>query len=276
MLFSSLSPFSLSFSVFLFAHSHQQTAIIMPYRRSHEEQATARYAGARLTANPGGASAAPQAARVGAFVQGLLAARGSCARAGDVARLFREIEGGNPNSGKKEKGGEMERGERRTRRKEKSELMGGKHWKSIAHHPSRRPRNKKKTRKQKKTAAPLNPAEEAALSRLVADANAALEPMQLAVKRVTLPEPAVVRRGAENRGATNNNDDDENDENENDEDGRQQQQRPAAAATSAAAIAGAHSRSFYGVVNVEPDPVALANGWGLSPAVLAYLRAVVS
>jgi len=51
------------------------------------------YGGARLQAHPRGEVAAPTAARVGAFVQGLLSARGACARASDVARLFRVIEG---------------------------------------------------------------------------------------------------------------------------------------------------------------------------------------
>jgi len=78
----------------------------MPPRRAYNDNNQSeptRNGGARLSANPGGASAAPQAARVGAFVQGLLAARGSCARAGDVARLFRDIEGGNSSSGKEER-----------------------------------------------------------------------------------------------------------------------------------------------------------------------------
>ena len=141
------------------------------------------------------------------------------------------------------------------------------------------------TKKTKtKTAAPLSAAEEAALSRLIADANAALEPLQLAVKRVTLPEPApVASRGggeaaAANRGggrgggraATNNGENDENEDGEENENAQQPR------FDAAASIAGSQARSFYGVVNVEPDPVSLANGWGLSPALLAYLRAVVS
>ena len=127
----------------------------MPVRRSHEEQAT-RYAGARLTANPGGASAAPQAARVGAFVQGLLAARGSCARAADVARLFRDIEGGNSNSGK---GRERER-EREKERKEEEEKAirwGGEALdRSLVSEPRPlRPRKKKSGKK--KNSGPAQP-----------------------------------------------------------------------------------------------------------------------
>lgn len=55
------------------------------------------YGGARLQRHARGEVAAPGAARVGAFVQGLLSARGGCARASDVARLFRVIEGGHAN-----------------------------------------------------------------------------------------------------------------------------------------------------------------------------------
>lgn len=226
----------------------------MPVRRSYDDEARGqtRYAGARLRAHPGGASAAPQAARVGAFVQGLLSARGSCARAGDVARLFRDIEGGNSNSGK---GNEAS-----TERASIERAFN----QSVTHFLKKLslPFSQKK-----KKAAPLSAAEEAALSRLVADANAALEPMHLAVKRVTLPEPVVRATGAAaNRGgggrATNN--------------GGGETENASPHFDAAASIAGSHSRSYYGVVNVEPDPVALANGWGLSPALLAYLRAVVS
>ena len=108
--------------------------------------------------------------------------------------------------------------------------------------------------------------------------------MQLAVKRVTLPELVARWRGGGGTGggagggrggggggagATDNG---ENDENENKGEGGVQ---PPPRFDAAASIAGSHARSFYGVVNVEPDPIALANGWGLSPALLAYLRAVV-
>ena len=81
----------------------------MPPRHSHDGQAQTSYAGARLNAISGGNATAPQAARVGAFVQGLMAARGSCARAGDVARLFRDIEGGNSNTGEMERWREKRR-----------------------------------------------------------------------------------------------------------------------------------------------------------------------
>lgn len=54
------------------------------------------YGGARIQTTVRGEIAAPAAASVGAFVQGLLSARGACARASDVANLFRVIEGGQP------------------------------------------------------------------------------------------------------------------------------------------------------------------------------------
>ena len=109
--------------------------------------------------------------------------------------------------------------------------------------------------------------------------------MQLAFKRVTLPEPSAAGRGGRGggggRAATDNGDengdDGEDGENENDENEDRPRPLDAAGGPSVAAGSSHHlSRSFYGVVNVEPDPVALANGWGLSPALLAYLRAVVS
>jgi len=113
----------------------------------------------------------------------------------------------------------------------------------------------------------------------------------LAVKRVTLPAPAArARAGAaaagvrqqqrkrQRRRSSNKDDDDEEEEeeeeeNENDENADAPRQQPRFDRD--AAIADTESRSYYGVVNVEPDDVAQVHGWGLSPALLAYLRAVV-
>lgn len=92
------------------------------------------------------------------------------------------------------------------------------------------------------------------MATLVADANTALDFVQLAIRRVAVPdEEAAAARNAE--------------EEEDDEDGP----RAAAAAAAAAPASFVH----YCLVNVEPDAPATAHGTDLSSGEVAYLRALV-
>ena len=96
--------------------------------------------------------------------------------------------------------------------------------------------------------------ERAGLATLVADANTAHDFVQLAIRRVAVPdEEAAAARNAE--------------EEEDDEDGP----RAAAAAAAAAPASSVH----YCLVNVEPDAPATAHGTDLSSGEVAYLRALV-